>query len=61
MGVITKIHCNNCGHDFTREYGVGKNDLLENLGADVIIGIDFFRRYRLVFLGGKIEFPPQGI
>ena len=23
MGVSTKIHCNNCGYDFTREYGVG--------------------------------------
>ena len=23
MGISTKKHCNNCGHDFTREYGVG--------------------------------------
>jgi len=23
MGIATKNHCNNCGHDFTREYGVG--------------------------------------
>lgn len=23
MGVTTKLHCNQCGKDFTREYGVG--------------------------------------
>lgn len=23
MGLTNKIHCNNCGHEFTREYGVG--------------------------------------
>ncbi len=23
MGVTTKMHCRNCGQDFTREYGVG--------------------------------------
>lgn len=53
-----------CGITYEQQYGTPPPllaNILSQFGVDGIIGIEFFKRFRIQIKGGEMYFPPQGI